>query len=1714
MRHFTRSLFVAAAMALAVAAVATPAQAVDGTWIGTTDGLWATTTNWSASPVPGTGNTATFDNAGNGNTVIDLGGGVTIRNILFDTAGAAAYTIGSGGVGIQTLTLDNSGAVTMNAAVASDELINANVLLGTATAGSYTFTNDSTTNTLTFAGNVQGGTGGTGAAKTLTVTGAGNTAIGGIIANGGATALALTKAGGGTLTLTGANSYTGITAVNGGTLLLDMSGTGALAATSALTLGGGRFEIKGAAVGTTTQTMGNLTLTVSTGNQIALNSNGGDSTTLILGNGWTRNQGANVLFDYSNANASSFVKTTAAVGAGGYFPYGGSMGNGPVNGIFGYALVKDYLGVTGLATRDGSNNIIRYDDETSATTLATNSNAATTNFTTLNSGGTLDWTDGGALTNRSVNSLTIDTTNAGGTQTIDMGAAANVLTLNSGGILFKGPNDATLTGGQLGGGLRTINQTPVPSNGAEVFIHATGSGTLTIDSPLLCQDPYYDYAACGTLVKDGDGVAVLTAANTYGYQNSSNYGVNGLTAVNAGTLRAGRATMKNTSGAFGVNCTMRLANVAGATLDLNNFDNTIGALSGGGSLGGNVTLGTAALTIGSLGAPQQGYSISSPTYDGVISGATASSVIKVQTGTQTFTRANTYSGATIVAGGGLTLGGTLGALANTSAVRVTGASTLNDGDTATTANNNGINNRINSAAALILGGSAPDVAWADLGVAWGGTFNVVAPAAGSISQSFPSLTVDAGASKIQGTVGTATLNLTGSGDSVYTRNAGGTVNFVSAMTSFDNAPTTNTSAGTVGTGLDTILVGAFFNNADFVKAAAGDVTAVTDYDTQDDPANWGTSHNGNITSAAISGTTGPGAVSINALKSTGAGTIDIGGDSLSIASGMILTTTNNALAINGPGILTSGNGKDLILNVASNTVTVYAPISAGALAKAGAGILSLTSTANSITGDISAAGTLDFNPTGTATYDNAIKSSGSITKSGTATLNLTQPVSVAGTFTVNTDGGTANLTQSTDVRGTVIVNSGSTLNLTGASNTISGDVTVSGGGTLQWANAHDLGTGYPSSRLYVGSTTTPAARAVASVSIPAGQVLTTRSMLAGQSGSGNGGSPAGHEVTISGDGTLRFDWAALGAGYANSVGTLNITGNVRIVGTGWRHDLRIGDGANSTGYFNMSGGTFDLGTAGSRGWTWCNIGSGGDAIAYQSGGQFNFYPLWIGSGYAMTDLNPNGSVNSYTLTGGTMTEFPLLPGFAPSYLGGTQVGKRVNSTFSILGGTFLGGNITLGGLRTGVIGSKGTLNVAGGSTTVVGGSNLTGSVSLGNEDYAIGVVNIKDTTLALAGGISGGTLTYIDKQGTINLSGATIKYLRDAAAMPARAENPDKTWMGGFTHAYVYPDGLTVDTQEYSGAFSQALEAATGYGVTSVTLDAPGAGYTAAPIVSFLNGTLVSGIGVEAEAIATFDRDAGEVTGIVIVNPGQYSVLPNTVLLSLAAQGTYALDTWTSAATVSIGSTASNAGGGLTKTGDGTLTLTGENTYNGDTIVQEGTLSITTLLTPWLDDDSAVKISLGAFMDLSFTGSDTIAELWLDGVEMAPGTYDSSDPTYGSYFTGDGSLLVKVGLPDADGNGVVNAADYIALKRNMGQATGATTAQGDFDADGDVDWHDLQILQDHYGETSAGAAGSTASSPPSGTIPEPGSAILLLLGTAVRLGGLRRRRGIIDRPRG
>lgn len=265
MRISSLSLWTIVAIAVLIARGS--AHAASATWNGTTNTTWSTSTNWSAGGPPGTGDTATFNNAGNANTTISLNG-ITVNTILFDTSSAAAYTLGSGGVNGQTLTLNFSGAITVNSTVTNNQLFNATVRLGTdgASTGSFTFTNNSATATLTFAGLVSEATANnSNPARTLNLAGSGNGVINGIINGNGASnggnaepLVSISKSGTGTWTLSGANTYAGGTTVSAGTLLVNNT-TGSGTGSGAVTVNGSGTTLGGTGTITGTVTLGNTT---------------------------------------------------------------------------------------------------------------------------------------------------------------------------------------------------------------------------------------------------------------------------------------------------------------------------------------------------------------------------------------------------------------------------------------------------------------------------------------------------------------------------------------------------------------------------------------------------------------------------------------------------------------------------------------------------------------------------------------------------------------------------------------------------------------------------------------------------------------------------------------------------------------------------------------------------------------------------------------------------------------------------------------------------------------------------------------------------------------------------------------------------------------------------------------------------------------------------------------------------------------------------------------------------------------------------------------------------------------------------------------------------------------------------------------------------------------------------------------------------------------
>lgn len=134
------------------------------------------------------------------------------------------------------------------------------------------------------------------------------------------------------------------------------------------------------------------------------------------------------------------------------------------------------------------------------------------------------------------------------------------------------------------------------------------------------------------------------------------------------------------------------------------------------------------------------------------------------------------------------------------------------------------------------------------------------------------------------------------------------------------------------------------------------------------------------------------------------------------------------------------------------------------------------------------------------------------------------------------------------------------------------------------------------------------------------------------------------------------------------------------------------------------------------------------------------------------------------------------------------------------------------------------------------------------------------------------------------------------------------------------------------------------------------------------------------------------------------------------------------------GSITDGSGGiSIVKRGTSNLTLAGTLSYTGGTTVENGTL---TLESPSLADGSTLHVSGGAVLALPHGADDTIDRLFLDGVQLAAGTYSSSNT---AFISGSGRLVVGTGPPPSPYESWLQAA---GIDPEMPEAAPGASADG------------------------------------------------------------------------
>ncbi|WP_232516691.1 autotransporter-associated beta strand repeat-containing protein [Thauera sinica] len=1036
----------------------------------------------------------------------------------------------------------------------------------------------------------------------------------------------------------------------------------------------------------------------------------------------------------------------------------------------------------------------------------------------------------------------------------------------------------------------------------------------------------------------------------------------------------GKAVFGVTGGAVEVSGTQA---IGGLDFKVGGYSLTGGTLTGG--------LPTNVLSTGSgIGA----------TIGSTLAGANAFE--KAGAGSITLTGANTYSGGTTVSGGALIIGGA-GTLYNTSGA---GSITVNSGATLRFDRSDtfGLHIAAPASRVTIAGGT----------VASNNTFNTL----NDLALNGGTLTANGGSHPYWGAFGLKGT-VTSSGTSAFTVGTGSN-NFILIGTNAAGGTTTfDVTGGTLGVAtplFDNRNAGSALVASNLAKSGAGTLTlsGANTY-TGTTTVSAGTLAIGG--SGTLYNTSGAGSITVNSGATLRFDRSDTFGVHTAVPASTI-TIAGGTVASNG----TFNTLNDLTLSGGTLTANGGANADYGAFALKGtvtsAGTSAFTVGAGSnnfiLIGTNAAGGTTTFDVTGgtlgVATPLSNNRSGGGATvasnlaKSGAGTLTLSAANTYTGTTTVSAGTlavGTGGTTGSIASGSAISVASGATLEFYRSDLVMFGNV-FSGSGTLNF-----LGTGTQGQSNYIPESPSP--DFAGTIVVKNGARLERPERF---------GSAA---VTVE-SGATALIW-----------GGVDVPNGFTIAGNGWNDPqgylgaIRFqGPGSTLSGNVAMS--------ADSR-------------IALHAANESGTISGAISGGFALEKFGPGtltlSGANTYdgatTVSAGTLklgadgtlpaaTSATVASGATLNLDGKTQTLAGLASSGTLDLGT--GGTLTISGDSSiGAVSGSGTIKVTGGTLTLGAGFTNTdvnielagGSLTLGAATYGIGTFTVTNSaTLDMASGNASLTVASLAMTGSntltvTNWTAGSDHFYATAISTPTPAKDTpniaplNRITLGGsnaittqwlttgnelsiYTGPFTYWDGPAVNATTIEGGSGTWLAADISGNWTTAS-GGPNGPWTDGQVATF---------GGSATGAKTVTLNANQsIGGLTFLTDG-YTINGIYTLTGTAAIN-YLQANPDVTATVGSVLAGTNA---FEKAGNGTLILTGNNTYTGATTVSFGTLQVgNNTTTGSLAGDSAISIASGA----------TLAY------------YSSSDSTgnalIGNTFAGAGTLRFK-------GNATQNQSSY------------------------------------------------------------------------------------------
>ena len=1133
-------------------------------------------------------------------------------------------------------------------------------------------------------------------------------------------------------------------------------------------------------------------------------------------------------------------------------------------------------------------------------------------------GATVYW-DGGT-TNISGNG---DSASAGGSgtwnatiQNWDAGVVPHVAWTAGNNAVFAGSGGTVTLGSAISAGNISISNNN--------YVIATDSGALTLTGGITTSGSYYhQITGVGGLVisgaqsfnlvgglristpVSGSGTITKTGTGFFSFSNN-NTGFTGKVIVNQGSFGI------NGDGALGAvpgSVTADSITLNGGTL----VDGIVSGASGSFDNGGIFTINAnRGITLGSSGGTiQVGYgSGGNMTVAGIVAGTGA--LTKTDSGTLTLTGTNTYSGGTTISAGTLAIG-------NNSALG-TGTVTINDGGTLAN----------NSSGALTVA-NAFTLSGASSGITFTGSQNLTLN--GSISSS-------------------AAVKVTKTGSSVLTLTADNSGTLAASSTWNVSGGNYNSSTGLY----DNVIA---LNSGRALGSATGSVLNLSG-GTLRFTANGGT---GYASSRTINVLSGGGSIDDGGYAfgeaTSGGGTVNPG---VTIASGANLSlVSSNKLVLSGvlsgSGSVTKFGTGTLVLSGnstysggttigAGSTVTGARGLGSGVVTVSSGGTLSVSQTSNvGLAGQYFNVTPSDANFGSLAALQSHLAAQGQPALAlnttslnfGTSGSSFPSPynsgganfegyysgmlnIGTAGTYTFNTSSDDGSVLF---VDGTMVVN-----------NNYFQGVTTRSGSIALTAGMHNIAIGYYQGGGGYGMTAQiSGANNTTMVDLTTGNAQITPDLVIG---------------SLAGAGSVALTTGNLILGQDNTnqafSGVISGIGGVNKWGTG----TETFTGANTyTGITTISGGTLQIGD-GTNGHDGSITGTSiidNSTLAFNLYGGKSYGGVISGSGgVTKSGAGTLTLTGANTYTGRTSVAAGTLTITAGGISGGT-VGQTIvvndtgtgTATMTQSGGTVSNGSgeIWIGQNS----GSTGTYNLSGGTL------NASNWLAIG-RNYATGTLNITSSgvlshtgsqhvTIGSGGGGAGtgtvnqtggsftaaseiwlgeaGTATYNISGGTVNANGG-LRISQSANPGTLNLQSASSGTTGGLTNG---GGGETFSTTTLVMSQSTGASTVNLDGGTLIVTQIASAGGSGTKTFNFNGGTLKAGSGANATFMTGLSNAFVKSGGAAIDTNGQTVTIGQALLTDVTSTG-----------------------GGLTKNGNGTLTLGGANTYTGGTTLSGGTLAI------------------------------------------------------------------------------------------------------------------------------------------------------------------------------